>query len=88
MMGEMQAQIAMGTLTIADVRRMKQEGVEIENVISPDKRMALFRKNAEARLTDGSGAADIESLRYVLGLSPIPPTVCPYSYQKGLVPLP
>ena len=26
--------------------------------------------------------------RYVLGLSQIPPTVCPYSYQKGLIPLP
>lgn len=62
----MQAQIAMGTLSIADVRKMKEEGVEIDNVISPDKRMQLFRKNAESRLTDGSGAADIEALSVTL----------------------
>tara|TARA_B110000977_G_scaffold141755_1_gene179836 strand:+ start:25709 stop:28657 length:2949 start_codon:yes stop_codon:yes gene_type:complete len=66
MLGELQAQIAMGTLTIADVRKMKEEGVEIENMISPDKRMQLFRKNAESRLTDGSGAADIEALSVTL----------------------
>mgnify|MGYP002860110985 CR=1 FL=1 len=66
MLSEMQAQIAMGTLSIADVRKMKEEGVEIDNVISPDKRMQLFRKNAESRLTDGSGAADIEALSVTL----------------------
>ena len=74
MLQEMQAQIAMGTLTIADVRKMKEEGVEIENAISPDKRMALFRKNAENRLTDGSGSADItalsETLPADLGIEP------------------
>jgi len=66
MLSEMQAQIAMGTLSIADVRKMKEEGVEIDNVITPDKRMQLFRKNAESRLTDGSGAADIEALSETL----------------------
>jgi hypothetical protein len=66
MLSAMQAQIAMGTLSIADVRKMKEEGVEIDNVISPDKRMQLFRKNAESRLTDGSGAADIEALSVTL----------------------
>ena len=66
MLGEMQAQIAMGTLSIADVRKLKEEGVEIDNVISPDKRMQLFRKNAESRLTDGSGAADIDALSVTL----------------------
>ena len=66
MLSEMQAQIAMGTLSIADVRKMKEEGVEIDNVITPDKRMQLFRKNAESRLTDGSGAADIEALSVTL----------------------
>lgn len=71
---EMQAQIAMGTLTIADVRKMKEQGVEIENAISPDKRMSLFRKNAESRLTDGSGSADLtaltETLPADLGIDP------------------
>jgi len=75
MLSEMQAQIAMGTLSIADVRRMKDEGVEIENVIAADKRMALFRKNAEARLTDGSGSSDIEALSVTLpsdlGIDPV-----------------
>ena len=74
MLQEMQAQIAMGTLSIADVRKMKEEGVEIENAISPDKRMSLFRKNAENRLTDGSGSADItalsETLPADLGIEP------------------
>ena len=50
----------------AILRKMKEEGVEIDNVISPDKRMQLFRKNAESRLTDGSGAADIEALSVTL----------------------
>ena len=72
---DMQAQVAMGTLTIADVRRMKEEGVEIEIVLSPDKRMALFRKNAESRLTDGSGSSDLSALSETLvsdlGLDPV-----------------
>jgi hypothetical protein len=66
MLNDMQAQIAMGTLSIADVRKMKEEGVDIENAISPDKRMSLFRKNAETRLTDGSGATDIAALAETL----------------------
>ena len=53
MVKDMQAQISMGTLSIADVRKMQEEGVDIENAITPEKRMAMFRKNAEARLTDG-----------------------------------
>ena len=62
MLQDMQAQIAMGTLTIADIRRMKDEGVDIENNISMDKRMSMFRKNAEKRLTDGSGSSDLSAL--------------------------
>ena len=66
LLGEMQAQIAMGTLTIADVRKLKESGVEIDNALPPDKRLQLFRKNAEQRLTDGSGVADIDALTKTL----------------------
>jgi len=52
----------MGTLSIAEVKKMADEGVDIENAITPEKRMAMFRKNAEARLTDGSGSADLSAL--------------------------
>ena len=41
---------------------MIEAGVEIERMIPEDKRMNLFRKNAERRLGDGSGSADIEAL--------------------------
>jgi len=66
MLQDMQAQIAMGTLTIADIRKMKEEGVDIENNISMDKRMSMFRKNAEKRLTDGSGSSDLSALTETL----------------------
>ena len=66
MLQDMQAQIAMGTLTIADIRRMKDDGVDIENNISMDKRMSMFRKNAEKRLTDGSGSSDLSDRKSVV----------------------
>ena len=62
MMSNVQQQIASGTLDAAEVRKMIEAGVEIERMIPEDKRMNLFRKNAERRLGDGSGSADIEAL--------------------------
>ena len=62
MMSNVQGQIAAGTLDAAEVRKMIESGVEIERMIPEDKRMNLFRKNAERRLGDGSGSADIDAL--------------------------
>jgi hypothetical protein len=45
---------------------MIEAGVEIERMIPEDKRMNLFRKNAERRLGDGSGSANIDSLTATL----------------------
>ena len=56
----------MGTLSIDDVRKMKEQGVDIENAMSADKRMSLFRASAESRLTDGSGSADLTALTETL----------------------
>ena len=50
----------------SEVRKMKESGVDIENALSPDKRMQLFRKSAESRLTDGSGSVDITVLTETL----------------------
>ena len=61
-MSNVQGQIAAGTLDAAEVRKMIESGVEIERMIPEDKRMNLFRKNAERRLGDGSGSADIDAL--------------------------
>jgi len=65
-LGNMQAQISMGTLTVEEIRKMREQGVEIDHAISPEKRMNLFRKNAERRLKDGSGSADITALTKTL----------------------
>ena len=61
-MSNVQGQIAAGTLDAAEVRKMIESGVEIERMIPEDKRMNLFRKNAERRLGDGSGSTDIDAL--------------------------
>lgn len=66
MMSNVQAQISAGTLDSAEVRKMIEAGVEIERMIPEDKRMNLFRKNAERRLGDGSGSANIDSLTATL----------------------
>jgi Mrp family chromosome partitioning ATPase len=42
-----------------------------------------FGEGSGQRICDEYGVP-----KYVLGLSQIPTTVCPYSYQKGLLPLP
>ena len=66
MMQNVSQQIAAGTLDGAEIRKMADAGVEIERMIPEDKRMNLFRKNAERRLGDGSGSADIDALTTTL----------------------
>ena len=62
MMQNVSQQISSGTLDGAEIRKMAEQGVEIERMIPEDKRMNLFRKNAERRLGDGTGSADIDAL--------------------------
>jgi len=66
MMSNVSAQISAGTLDSAEVRRMIEAGVEIDRMIPADKRMNLFRKNAERRLSDGSGSANLDELTSTL----------------------
>jgi len=66
MMANVQSQISAGTLDSAEIRKMSEAGVEIDRMIPADKRMNLFRKNAERRLSDGSGSANIDELTATL----------------------
>jgi len=62
LMGNVQAQVSRGTMTIAEVKNLAAQEVDIEAMMSQDNRSLLFRKEVERMLTAGTGTFNKEEM--------------------------
>jgi len=66
MMSGLSTQINSGSLTAKDIRKMVEQGVEISKQLPLTRRVDLFKKNVERKLTSGEGMAKIEEISKTL----------------------
>lgn len=62
LMGNVQAQVSKGTMTIDEVKNLVAQEVDIENLMSQDSRNLLYRKEVERMLTNGTGVFNKEEM--------------------------
>ena len=66
MMSGLSTQINSGALSAKDIRKMAEEGVELAKQIPLTRRVDLFKKNVERKLTSGEGMNKIEEISKTL----------------------
>ena len=65
-MSGLSTQINSGSLSAKDIRKMAEEGVELAKQIPLTRRVDLFKKNVERKLTSGEGMDKIEEISKTL----------------------
>jgi len=58
LMSNVQAQVSQGKMTLAEVRNLAAQDVDIESMMSADMRAVMYRKEVERLLSTGTGAFD------------------------------
>ena len=66
MMSGLSTQINSGSLSAKDIRKMAEDGVELAKQIPLTRRVDLFKKNVERKLTSGEGMGEIEEISKTL----------------------
>ena len=66
MMSGLSTQINSGALSAKDIRKMAEEGIELAKQIPLTRRVDLFKKNVERKLTSGEGMNKIEEISKTL----------------------
>ena len=65
-MSGLSTQINSGSLSAKDIRKMAEDGVELARQIPLTRRVDLFKKNVERKLTSGEGMDKIEEISKTL----------------------
>jgi len=56
------AQVSQGKMTLAEVRKLKAQNVDVQDMLSADVRAGLFRKECESLLSAGTGIFNEEEM--------------------------